>query len=203
MAITGAGFGPASVGFHIMRLVSYAAAGAVVASSMGALAQLGQASAALRPVWTLVHAAALALGLWLLWRGRQPAWLENLGRQRSTAMATSAGTPVRWFGSSRPAWRSSLAGAAWVGWPCGLLQSALLTAAMSSSVAGGAVVMTAFGVASAAGLLAAPWLYGAAGGRRLSPAAAALTIRVAGGVLVAASAWALWRAASGQVFCHT
>ena len=58
--------------FHLGRLAAYAAAGAVAAASLGSLAAIGQAVAALRPLWTLVHIAALALGLYLLWQGRQP-----------------------------------------------------------------------------------------------------------------------------------
>jgi hypothetical protein len=57
----------------------YAAAGAV-ASSVSALGELGQLSPALRPLWGLAHMAALALGIWLLLTGRQPAWLDRLGR---------------------------------------------------------------------------------------------------------------------------
>lgn len=205
MALVGSrGLAP-GLGFHFARLLSYAAAGAVVASSMGALAQWGQASAALRPVWTLVHALALVLGVWLLWQGRQPAWLESLGRGRQPAMPAAGWAPVDvpLRRSGPGALRAGAAGLAWVGWPCGLLQSALLTAALSSSAWGGAATMAAFGGASAAGLLAAPWLFGGRAGRRLSPAAAVFTVRLAGVALIAASAWALWLAASGQVFCHT
>ena len=64
--------------FHGMRVLAYAAAGAVAASSVGVLGVLADWTPLLQPLWTLVHAAAFALGLWLLWRGRQPAWLENL-----------------------------------------------------------------------------------------------------------------------------
>ena len=58
--------------FHLARVTGYAIAGAVAASSVGLLAQLGQLSPVLRPLWTLLHCAALGLGLWLLWQGRQP-----------------------------------------------------------------------------------------------------------------------------------
>ena len=61
----------------------------------GALAQLGQLSPVLRPLWTLLHCAALGLGLWLLWQGRQPAWLENLGRGTSRLAPQQAG-PGGW-----------------------------------------------------------------------------------------------------------
>ncbi|MDP3084302.1 MAG: sulfite exporter TauE/SafE family protein, partial [Rubrivivax sp.] len=74
-ALTGGGKTASSAAFQLTRVASYALAGAAVAASVGALAWLGQISPALRPLWTLAHAAALVLGLWLLWRGRQPAWL--------------------------------------------------------------------------------------------------------------------------------
>ena len=47
--------------FHLGRLAGYALAGAVAASSVAGLAQLGQWSPALRPLWTLAHLAAMAL----------------------------------------------------------------------------------------------------------------------------------------------
>ena len=68
--------------FHLARLAGYAAAGAVAAASVGAVAQWSSWSPALRPVWTLLHVAALALGLWLLIRGRQPEWLERAQLER-------------------------------------------------------------------------------------------------------------------------
>jgi len=82
-AVTGGGAAPRLWAFHLGRLLSYSLAGAVVAASVGSLAAMGQAVAALRPLWTLVHMAALALGLFLVWRGRQPAWMERLGTVRA------------------------------------------------------------------------------------------------------------------------
>ena len=66
--------------FQLGRLLSYSAAGAVAAASVQLLGQMGQATAMLRPIWVLVHVAAFLLGLALLWRGRQPAWLERVGQ---------------------------------------------------------------------------------------------------------------------------
>lgn len=174
--------------FHLGRLLGYAAAGAVVAASVQLLGQLGQTSALLRPVWVLVHVAAFLLGLALLWRGRQPAWLENLGQAgaRQLAVPTAA---LRGGGVAlaAPA-RAGLAGLAWVAWPCGLLQSALLVAALANDAAGGAMVMAVFALASSLGLLMA----GAAWQRALAtPQALRWAVRLAGGMLAAASAWAL------------
>jgi len=177
--------------FHLGRLVAYSAAGAVAAASVGSLAALGQAVAALRPLWTLVHVAALALGLFLLWQGRQPAWMERLGRVRGPATVEHR-PGERWQRLAGPA-RSAGLGLAWVAWPCGLLQSALLVAALANSAVGGALVMAGFAGASAAGLVLGPTLWwrlsgGRSGGAAVSPAGA---VRFAGAALAATSAWAL------------
>ena len=183
----GGGTGPATLAFHLGRVGGYALAGAVAAASVGVLAMLGQAAPALRPLWTLAHAAAMGLGLWLLWTGRQPAWMENLGRGVKRTASTSGG----WQRVHGPL-RAGAAGSLWVAWPCGLLQSALVIAALANTAVGGAAVMAAFAVASAGGLAAAPWLWS-----RLSsgPAAAmqagVWATRAAGALLAAASAWAL------------
>lgn len=184
---------------HLGRLVAYAAAGALAAASVGSLASLGQAVAALRPVWTGVHIGALGLGLFLLWQGRQPAWMARLGRRRGGVAQPHAG--ARWQAIKGPA-RSAGLGLAWVAWPCGLLQSALLVAALANSPAAGATVMAGFAVASAAGLLWGPALWwrlaagrqgaGAQGGGVLAAALSGRgAVRWAGAALALASAWAL------------
>ena len=188
----------ASLSFHAARVAGYAVAGAVAASSVGVLSQLGQLSPVLRPLWTLLHCAALGLGLWLLWQGRQPAWLENIGRSTGRVAPQQAGAggwqPVQ--GPQRASLKGPLraagAGAAWVAWPCGLLQSALVVSALSNSAWGGAAAMAAFAAASAAGLSLAPWAFArlaGIGGGALQVQTWA--VRVAGAALAAASAWAL------------
>lgn len=167
--------------FHLGRTVAYAIAGAVAAASVGLVAQLGQWTPALRPLWTLLHLAGLGLGLWLLWRGRQPAWLERWGRdaagQRTGGWQAVQGPMVR-----------AGAGLAWVAWPCGLLQSALLTAALANGPLGGATAMAGFAVASSWGLAAAPALWAWA---RRHPGLDTLAVRLAGALLAAASLWAV------------
>ncbi len=177
--------------FHLARLAGYAAAGAVAASSVGALAQLGQLSPVLRPLWTLLHCAALGLGLWLLWQGRQPGWLESIGRSAGRLAPQQAG-PDGWQHMRGPV-RASAAGAAWVAWPCGLLQSALVVAALANSAWGGAAAMAAFASASAAGLSLAPWAFArlAGTGRGGALQVQSWAVRVAGAALAGASAWAL------------
>jgi uncharacterized protein len=176
--------------FHLGRLVAYAAAGAVAAASVGSLAAVGQAVAALRPLWTLVHMAALALGLFLLWQGRQPGWMERLGHTRGQDVPHRPGE--RWQAVRGPA-RSAGIGLAWVAWPCGLLQSALLVAALANSPGAGALVMGGFAAASAAGLVLGPALWWRLSGGRGGALAAspAVAVRCAGAALALASAWAL------------
>jgi hypothetical protein len=189
-AATSGGQGSRLVAFHLGRLLAYSAAGAVASASVGSLAALGQAVGALRPLWTLVHVAALGLGLFLLWQGRQPAWMERLGRARADVVQHRPGE--RWQVVRGPT-RSAGIGLAWVAWPCGLLQSALLVAALANTPVAGAAAMAGFAAASAAGLLIGPALWwrltgGRPGAALASPAAA---VRWAGAALAAASAWAL------------
>ncbi|MDE2145573.1 MAG: sulfite exporter TauE/SafE family protein, partial [Burkholderiales bacterium] len=132
-ALAGPG-GARGAAFHAARALAYAAAGALAASGLNLLAMLGRTGPALRPLWSLVHGAALALGLLLLWQARQPAWLERLGRVGERAAPQAA--PGRWQPLRGPA-RSAAAGALWVAWPCGLLQSALVLAMLAGSAAGG------------------------------------------------------------------
>lgn len=185
--------------FQLGRLLGYTAAGAAAAASVQLLGQLGQATALLRPLWVLLHVAALLLGLALLWRGRQPAWLERVGQRvgpggREVQIAVAGLRPGR-LALAAPA-RAGLAGLAWVAWPCGLLQSALLVAALASGPVQGGAVMAGFALSSGAGLALGPWLLsrlgaksgdggdGGAGGLRLS-------VRLGGLGLAAASGWAL------------
>lgn len=174
--------------FLLGRLLGYSAAGAVAASSVAVLAFLGQWSPALRPLWTLAHLAALALGLWLLWRGQQPAWMERLGRQGVRPTASESG----WQRIRGPV-RAGAVGAVWFAWPCGLLQSALMVAALANSAAGGALVMSGFALASspALGLAPALWLKWGAGRGGDGAALTRWVTRLSGAALAAAAAWAL------------
>jgi uncharacterized protein len=91
-------------------------------------------------------------------------------------------------------WRAGGLGALWAAWPCGLLHSALLVAAMTNTAVGGAAAMAGFGLASAAGLVWGPWLWGwltRGGTGERARRAEAWAARIAGGMLAAASGWAL------------
>ena len=173
--------------FLLARLAGYAAGGAVAAGSVSALAGWSAISPALRPLWALLNAGALVLGGWLLLRGRQPAWMSRLGRGPALQPARPSTGWVR----VRLLARTSSAGLLWVAWPCGLLQSALLVAALTNGAADGALAMAGFALASAPGLIAGPWLWRrwvASGAAAVREAWAA---RAAGLLLTLASAWAL------------
>lgn len=169
--------------FHLARIGGYAAAGAAAAAGVGALSMLGQWSPALRPLWTLLHVAALALGVWLLWQGRQPGWLAALGRSRAA--------PTSGWQTLHGPLRGAGAGALWVAWPCGLLQSALVVAALANTAIAGAAVMAGFALVSAAGIGAGPWFWRRFGGAAAGARATVWAVRGAGVMLVAASGWAL------------
>lgn len=176
----------ATLALHGGRLFSYAAAGALVAASVAGLSTLQSAAPVMRPLWTLVHVAAIALGLWLAWQARAPAWLSGRLRQ----VVASDTRPVQWLRRMPVSARAGVAGACWAAVPCGLLQSALLVAALASGPLAGAGVMAGFALASALSLWLAPWLWSRLrwgdGARR-----AALPIRLAGIVLAASSVFAL------------
>lgn len=166
--------------FQIARVAGYATAGALAAASVGTLRDGLAWTAALHPLWTLLHLAALAVGLWLLWRGRWPAAL-----QRSPAPSVVLGGG--WQRIAGPA-RSTCAGALWIAWPCALSQSALLVSTLASSPQQGAAAMAAFAIASSPALWLGPTLL-----RRFSGAHSdgAFAVRAAGALVAAGSAWAL------------
>lgn len=169
-------------GFTLGRLLSYAVGGAVVAAGVGAVTVLSSAAPVLRPLWTLLHLAVLGLGLWLLLTGRQPSWWSRLGAGPVTAEPAAG-----WRRVSAPL-RAGAAGGLLLALPCGLLQSALLVAALARTPTQGALAMAGFAATSALGL----WLPGVLGARWANrPAMNVWMLRLAGGMLALASAWAL------------
>lgn len=183
-----AGIGRSSAGtntrsmwiFQAGRVLGYSALGAVAAASMQGLGWLSVHSAALRPVWTLFHVAAALLGLMLLWQARQPVWLEDGARKvwsrvRSVTKGSAGAAPL-------------LLGVLWSLLPCGLLYSALLVAALTSSALEGAAIMALFALGSSISLMAGPWLWL----RLRKPGSGRWAIRLAGLALLATSLWALW-----------
>jgi uncharacterized protein len=172
--------------FQIARVAGYAAGGALAAWSVGALRDGLSFAPVLRPLWTLLHLAALACGLWMLWRGQWPAWLQR----RAAPVAPHSGAWQRIV--IGPA-RSACAGALWIAWPCALSQSALLVAALASTPAQGAAAMTVFAAASSPALWLGPAVMrrfdGLAGGQ--GALAATWPVRAAGALIALGSASAL------------
>lgn len=183
------------------RLASYAAAGALVAASVAWLGSLREAAPVLKPLWTLLHVSAVALGLWLLWQGRAPAWLAGAGRQGTRLMDAR---PLRFVARVPATARAGAIGACWAAMPCGLLQSALLVAALASGPMQGAGVMAVFALGSAVSLWLAPHLWLRLQARGGGAARSTLAVRLAGVLLIAASTFALvhgLRAAIDQALC--
>lgn len=166
--------------FQLGRVLGYAALGALAAASMQGLGWLTVQSAALRPLWTLLHVAAVVLGLVLLWRAEQPVWLERTGK----AIWMHARAWVGRGGGGAPL----ALGTAWALLPCGLLYSALMVAALSARPLDGALVMALFAAGTSVSLMAGPWLWlrlrGAGSGR--------WGVRLAGLALALSSSWAIW-----------
>ena len=166
--------------FQLGRLLGYALLGGLAAASVQGLGWLTVQSAALRPVWSLLHVAAMGLGLWLIVYARQPVWLDQSARRLwSRVRAFNA----RW-GRAAPV----LVGGLWALMPCGLLYSALMVAALTSRPVDGAATMALFAAGSSVSLWAGPWLLL----RLQSVGDGSWGIRLAGAALIGTSAWALW-----------
>ena len=170
--------------FQLGRLAGYSALGGFAAASVQGLGWLSIQSAALRPVWALLHVAAAMLGFMLMLQARQPVWLDVGARQvwRRIRNATQGA------GKAASSVAPLVLGAAWSLLPCGLLYSAVLVAALSPSAVQGAGVMALFAVGSGISLMAGPWLWL----RLRGPGSGAWAIRLAGAALLANSVWALW-----------
>lgn len=166
--------------FQLARVTGYALFGAFAAGSVQGLAWLGTNTAVLRPVWTMFHVAALLLGAALLWRARQPAWVEGLGQ----TVWRNARPVMAALGPRAPV----VLGMGWALMPCGLLYSALLVASLTANALEGAATMALFALGTSVSLTAGPWLLLRLRGAR----SGGWGIRLAGLALVATSGWALW-----------
>jgi len=166
--------------FQVGRLIGYSLLGGLAATSVQALGWLTVQSAALRPVWSLLHVAAIGLGLWLLLLARQPIWLDQGARRLWTRVRHFN---ARWGGVAPLA-----VGGLWALMPCGLLYSAVMVAALTSQPVDGALTMALFAAGSSVSLWAGPWLLL----RLQSVGDGSWGIRLAGLALVSTSGWALW-----------
>ena len=166
--------------FQVGRLTGYSLLGALAAMSVQGLGWLTTQSAAIRPLWTLLHLAAMALGLLLMLQARQPVWLDQSARR--------LWAKVRLFHARRGTLAPLVVGVLWALMPCGLLYSALMVAALTGHALDGAMTMALFALGSSVSLWAGPWLW-----LRLQTLGdGAWGMRLAGLTLFAVSAWGLW-----------
>ena len=172
--------------FQLGRVIGYSALGGLAAASLQGLGWLTVQSAALRPVWSLFHVAALVLGMALVVQARQPVWLERGARR---VWASARGVAGRWGGGA-----PLVLGSLWALLPCGLLYSALMVAALAGSVTGGALVMGLFALGSSVTMFVGPLLWLRLRGAPGRPGRGEWGVRLAGVALAASSGWALWMA---------
>ena len=154
--------------------------GLFAAASMQALGWLATHAAALRPVWSMLHIGAAAMGLMLLIWARQPLWLETGARRVWARVRAASG---RW-GLAAPL----AIGFVWALLPCGLLYSAVLVAALTGDALQGAAAMALFAAGSGLSLLAGPWLLLRLGVNGRGP----WSMRLAGLALMLTALWGLW-----------
>lgn len=172
--------------FQAGRMAGYSVLGGLAAASLQGLGWLTVQSAALRPVWSMFHVAALVVGMVLLVQARQPVWLEHGARK---VWARARGFAGRWGGGA-----PLVLGSLWALLPCGLLYSALMVAALAGSVGGGAMVMALFALGSGLTMFVGPLLWMRLRGARATPSSGQWGVRLAGVALAASSGWALWMA---------
>ncbi len=166
--------------FQVGRWLGYTLMGALAAFGVQALGWLTVESAALRPVWSMLHVAAVVLGLLLVWQAKQPVWLDQ--------SAQRLWSQVRKLNANLGKVAPVAVGALWALMPCGLLYSALMVAALTGNVWEGALTMACFALGSGASLGFAPWLL-----LKLKTLGdGAWGIRLAGLALAVTSGWGLW-----------
>jgi uncharacterized protein len=173
--------------FQLGRVLGYAALGGAAAASMQGVGWLSTQSVALRPVWTLLHLAALVVGLVLLWQAQQPVWLEHAGKKIWLRVKAFAN---RW-GRGAPL----VIGMLWAFLPCGLLYSAVLVAGLTSHPLQGAAVMALFALGTSVSMMLGPWLWlrlRGTQGAGLGAGRENWGVRLAGLALALSSGWALW-----------
>lgn len=175
--------------WHAGRATAYIVAGAVAATAVGLIASWSAGSALVRPLWTMMQAAVLVLGMALLVSGRMPQWVN--GASQSLARAIPVHGPHDAPGRGGPR-RAGLIGLGWVAMPCAVLYGALGVAALGAGPWEGAAVMAAFSLGSAPGLAGLPFLWS-----RLSRMPQSGALRLAGAMLAAGSLWALWHGLEG------
>lgn len=170
----------ALLSFQLGRWLGYSLMGGLAAFSVQALGWLTVESAALRPVWSMLHVAAVVLGLLLIWQAKQPVWLDQ--------SAQNLWAKIRKLNSNLGKVAPVGVGALWALMPCGLLYSALMVAALTGNAWDGAITMACFALGSGLSLGFAPWLLL----KLKSLGDGAWGIRLAGLALASTSGWGLW-----------
>jgi uncharacterized protein len=167
--------------FQAGRLIGYASLGAVAATSVKSLAWFSNQTLALHPVWTFFHVLVLSWGLILLIYARQPSWADNFGRHVWARVRKLSNLPGG----------TITIGMLWALMPCGLLYSSLLVASLSANTLNGAFSMATFAIGTSVSLMFGPllWLKIRNGNQWINESA---SMRLAGLLLVAVAAWAIW-----------
>jgi len=162
--------------YNTGRIVSYAAAGAI----MGTLGGAGLIFSHILPVQLLLYVFAnlvlIVLGLYLAGLANLVAWLETLGARlwRRIQPYGARFLPADTVG------KAFVLGTLW-GWlPCGLVYSVLATALLSGGAVSGAAVMLAFGLGTLPNLMLAGMAV-----KRLREFTSNRRLRLAAGLLVA------------------
>ena len=179
--VAGAHQNRALLSFQLGRWLGYSLMGGLAAFSVQALGWLTVESAALRPVWSMLHVAAVVLGLLLIWQAKQPVWLDQSAQQ--------LWAKIRRLNANLGKIAPMAVGALWALMPCGLLYSALMVAALTGNVLDGALTMASFALGSGVSLGMAPWLLL----KLKNLGDGAWGIRIAGLALASTSGWALWK----------
>lgn len=170
----------ALLSFQLGRWLGYSLMGGLAAFSVQALGWLTVESVALRPVWSMLHVAAMVLGLLLIWQAKQPVWLDQ--------SAQNLWAKIRKLNLNMGKVAPVGVGVFWAFMPCGLLYSALMVAALTGNALEGALTMACFALGSGLSLGLAPWLLL----MLKSLGDGAWGIRLAGLALAITSGWALW-----------
>jgi sulfite exporter TauE/SafE len=170
----------ALLSFQLGRWLGYSLMGGLAAFSVQALGWLTVESVALRPVWSMLHVAAMVLGLLLIWQAKQPVWLDQ--------SAQNLWAKIRKLNLNMGKVAPVGVGVLWAFMPCGLLYSALMVAALTGNAIEGALTMACFALGSGLSLGLAPWLLL----MLKSLGDGAWGIRLAGLALAITSGWALW-----------
>jgi sulfite exporter TauE/SafE len=168
---------PTSVSLHGGRLLSYAAAGAVVGEFGALVGSIDRVREVLEPMRAVAGALLVALGVSLALGGRSFAWLDRIGGP----LWRIVGPHAQRLSRPQTPFAALAFGTLWGLLPCGLVYGAVALAAVSGSPVRGAGTMLAFGM----GTLPALLVIGSTASR------VRLTVsrlpRIAAGLLIAAS----------------